>query len=570
MSTSTPLGAWSACPTEMVDVKVSTCTLTWPWARQTPGRSFHWEGVRFHVDCEVDRCDAWVVFQSLDAPQSTNCPPNRTVFITGEPDPIGRYDNRFLAQFARVVTSRTDIEHPGLVRRQQGHPWFIEKTYDELCAMPPVQKIADVCLITSDKVFTEGHRERLQFALDLKARLAGRIDLWGRGLQDFSSTWDVLSRYRYAVTIENHVAHDWLTEKLPDALLAWCVPLYYGCPNVGDYMPAGGWLDMPELNAGLAAEQLAAVLSDPSAYEERLPAIAASRRRYLDHLQFFANIAEIVRGLDRSAAHARVQLYPEGAMPQLVVPPAEPEPNGIERKLAGALRLTGWRLLHWAEELRPLPAEKPVPAPPPTDVASVAAAPSLREVAQESWERCQGERTLRLDYAMAPGDIVLDIGGFEGQWASDIFGTSLCTVHVFEPVPPLAEAIRRRFAGNPHMEVHAVAIGAADGTLQVAVDGEEMMEVPMRRFVDVVGKYGWQEIALMKVNVEGGEYELLEHVLDTGLISRIRHLQVKFHDFVPNAHKRMLALQARLRATHEMSYYFPFVWESWQRKDSAR
>src|SRR5690606_18569390 len=159
-----------------------------------------------------------------------------TLFITGEPNSVGTYPESFLKQFAQVMSSRDDLIHPNIIRRQQGHPWFVEKSYDELIVMPPVIKQADICLITSDKTFTHGHRERLQFALELKARLGSQLDLWGRGIREFNSSWDILSRYRYAIVLENFITHDWLTEKLPDALLAWCVPLYAGCTNLNEYL----------------------------------------------------------------------------------------------------------------------------------------------------------------------------------------------------------------------------------------------------------------------------------------------------------------------------------------------
>jgi FkbM family methyltransferase len=204
--------------------------------------------------------------------------------------------------------------------------------------------------------------------------------------------------------------------------------------------------------------------------------------------------------------------------------------------------------------------------------------PSLKEVAHGSWLRARGDQTLRLDYEIAPGEIVLDVGGFEGQWASDIFGRFVCAVHVFEPVPHFAAAIRRRFASNPHVQLHEAALGGAEGTLSIEVDGdasstllagEHGIQVPVRCFADLVARHGWTEIALMKVNIEGGEYELLEHLLDAGLAGRVRNLQVQFHDFVPDAQKRMLAIQERLRATHELTWYFPFIWENWRRKDPA-
>jgi len=237
----------------MLDVKLTTCAPHWPWARQTPRGSFEWDGIRFHVDDRLDRCDAWVVFESMQGAETAVCPPDRTFFVTGEPESIGGYDSAFLSQFRWIVSGRRDIDHPGLIRRQQGHPWFVEKNYDELSAMQPPAKSADICIITSDKLFTPGHRERLQFALDLKARLGSRIDIWGRGLRDFDSSWEVLSRYRYAVVLENFTGADWLTEKLPDALLAWCVPLYHGCTNVADYLPHGSRADSVEAAASASS-----------------------------------------------------------------------------------------------------------------------------------------------------------------------------------------------------------------------------------------------------------------------------------------------------------------------------
>jgi hypothetical protein len=42
-----------------------------------------------------------------------------------------------------------------------------------------------------------------------------------------------------------------------------------------------------------------------------------------------------------------------------------------------------------------------------------------------------------LEYDLNADSVCIDIGGYEGQWASDIFGRYGCTIHVFEPVPLL-------------------------------------------------------------------------------------------------------------------------------------
>ena len=59
---------------------------------------------------------------------------------------------------------------------------------------------------------------------------------------------------------------------------------------------------------------------------------------------------------------------------------------------------------------------------------------------------------------------------------------------------------------------------------------------------------------------------MLECLLDNDLIGSIDNLQIQFHDFVPDAEKRMNAIKARLGLTHELTYEYIFVWENWKKK----
>lgn len=279
----------------MINVKLSTCAPGWPWARQTPGGSLEWGPFRFHVDTQVSTCDAWVVFESLSAPDATECPPGNVIFVTGEPDSLGTYQPAFLSQFSRVVTGRNDIAHEGKIRIQQGHPWFVEKSYDDLISMQPPHKDREICVISSNKDFSEGHRSRLDFIRALKDRFGDRVEVWGRGIRDFDSKWNLLSRYKYAIVLENYSGPDFLTEKLPDALLAYCFPIYYGCKNWGRYFGEGACVDIDIEQIDEALGCISELLSDPDDYDRRLADIKKARSNYLNNVQFFANLASILQ-----------------------------------------------------------------------------------------------------------------------------------------------------------------------------------------------------------------------------------------------------------------------------------
>lgn len=323
----------------MINVKLSTCAPLWPWVRQMPGGRAEWGPFRFLIDCDVKDCDAWVVFESLEKTEITECPPERVIFIAGEPDSIGSYQTGFLKQFFYVVSGRKNLVHPRQLRMQQGHPWFVERSYDELLQLSPLVKTRDVCVISSDKAFTEGHKQRLAFVEVLKQKLGDRLHIYGRGIQDFESKWEVLSPYRYAVVLENFSGDDFLTEKLPDAWLAYCFPLYYGCSNVGRYFRDDAWIDIDLSQAEDAASIITKLINNPNDYEERLPAIIYARQQYLDHVQFFANLALILQAVFSSTSNQRqvVSLHPNSE--QFDIPPAS---LGQSTNISGFAKFKSW------------------------------------------------------------------------------------------------------------------------------------------------------------------------------------------------------------------------------------
>ena len=171
---------------------------------------------------------------------------------------------------------------------------------------------------------------------------------------------------------------------------------------------------------------------------------------------------------------------------------------------------------------------------------------------------------------------MLDVGGYQGQWASDIYARYRCRVHVFEPVPEFADRIRARFARNPDIEVHAFGLAGTTGRAAVALASDRSSTLRSDgeiREIDVVGVgeflagHPLPRIDLMKINIEGGEYDLLDAMLRDGLADRVRAFQIQFHDFVDRADERMADIQRRLSVTHRAAYQFPFVWESWLKRD---
>lgn len=176
---------------------------------------------------------------------------------------------------------------------------------------------------------------------------------------------------------------------------------------------------------------------------------------------------------------------------------------------------------------------------------------SLNPDSLKQWQE-QDMEPLRYAYDLYPEDTVLDIGSYRREWGGEIVKRYGCKVEYFDALDN-----RAAWTHDGWLEFG----GAYYYTTQFA-------EVTQYRYACVdIAPFLQKEVALVKVNIEGSEYELLKHILDRGLMGNIIDLQVQFHLIEGQDCETMYKeLASRLKQTHELSWRWPFCWESWQRR----
>ena len=70
---------------------------------------------------------------------------------------------------------------------------------------------------------------------------------------------------------------------------------------------------------------------------------------------------------------------------------------------------------------------------------------------------------------------------------------------------------------------------------------------------------------LMKINIEGGEFPLLQHIASRGKLNMINQYQIQFHKFIINAVSKRKKIIAELNKTHKRTWCYKFVWENWKK-----
>lgn len=200
--------------------------------------------------------------------------------------------------------------------------------------------------------------------------------------------------------------------------------------------------------------------------------------------------------------------------------------------------------------------------------------PTEMEKEVKRWYAEDIDERLRYEYDLNSESLVLDLGGYKGQFASDIYARYNCRVLVFEPVNAFAEKIEERFKRNSKIEVFHFALGskARQEVISLQAEGSSLYRnSPNKTAIDFLDINEFfilnniQHVDLIKINIEGGEYELLPRLFETGLISKIKHIQVQFHDLDSTSEAYMIEICSILSKTHSPTYQYKFVWENWVR-----
>ncbi len=167
---------------------------------------------------------------------------------------------------------------------------------------------------------------------------------------------------------------------------------------------------------------------------------------------------------------------------------------------------------------------------------------------------------MRYDYPLDAESVIWDGGAYEGVFAREMAHKYGCTVHAFEPCRRFFEIAQATCREFDTVKLHHFALGSVTRALPLSVRGNstgffyESEETEKSNVIDVAALIDILDspptIDLLKLNIEGSEFEVLEHLLDTGRISRFKNIQVQFHMNVKDWTNRLTDIYSRLFVTH--------------------
>ena len=285
-----------------------------PWYRQFPNGDTVWGNWHFTFNEDsAEHADYLVAFDDLHKPIKP--PRNRcnTIHIATEPPAVACYDPRFTAQFGTCLSLEKGHRHPHVILGQPGLNWFVgwqvsrgaepgAMSFEELDRLSSVPKTKRLSIISSDKVSTPAHVKRLDFAKAVKRHFEDEVDFFGRGFSHVEDKIDAILPYRFHIVLENSRFDHYFTEKLSDCLICGTYPIYFGCPNLADYLPEDSFLpiDIDDLPGSLLKIE-AAIEGD---FDIRHKSALDQAKQLIMHKHnLFPMIVSLIEKMEREGTH---------------------------------------------------------------------------------------------------------------------------------------------------------------------------------------------------------------------------------------------------------------------------
>lgn len=171
---------------------------------------------------------------------------------------------------------------------------------------------------------------------------------------------------------------------------------------------------------------------------------------------------------------------------------------------------------------------------------------------------------------LRPGDIAIDCGANIGLFTRKMAATG-ATVYAFEPDPYAFKVLRRDFSSIPHVMIRDCAVGTSQKRVHLYRSSEfssdplkstissslfyskQNMDTKSPIIVDQIDLCSFiagmqSSIHIIKMDIEGAEVEIIEKLIETGLIHKIRSMFVETHEKqIPELTERMEAIKSYVK-----------------------
>lgn len=171
--------------------------------------------------------------------------------------------------------------------------------------------------------------------------------------------------------------------------------------------------------------------------------------------------------------------------------------------------------------------------------------------------------------------IIFYVGGYKGDFVEICLNRyENPTIYVFEPVVEFYEIIKKRYIDNPNIKVYNFGLSNKNRNEYISKNedsssvfkGIGSVEIKLKDIREFLFEENIYNVDLIKINIEGEEYRLLEYLVNTPELTIFNNFLIQFHDFIEGCiEKRNNILDESLKY-YDRIFNYEFIFEGWTMK----
>jgi FkbM family methyltransferase len=182
---------------------------------------------------------------------------------------------------------------------------------------------------------------------------------------------------------------------------------------------------------------------------------------------------------------------------------------------------------------------------------------------------------LKYSLDLAKEGIVLDIGAYKGNFTLNLLRKNpKLTFLLYEPILQYCNIARNNLGDQTNVVIIQKGISSDGRKIQLRDEGLRSRQIirPSDTHLEIQTQNilalfeADSRIELLKMNIEGMEYECLEILIKTEKLKLANNLLIQFHNFESTSEDRYLAIRNKLIAEYDCVFSYKWIWELWKRK----
>lgn len=184
-----------------------------------------------------------------------------------------------------------------------------------------------------------------------------------------------------------------------------------------------------------------------------------------------------------------------------------------------------------------------------------------------------GDTVIFKNIMLNKDSVVIDGGGFNGEFTDEILKKTFHKIYIYEPDTNFYNDLLKKYKFEKKVEILNLALFNKEQTINLSKNSnassimENSEDGTKVKAVDISKEFKkYKDIDLLKLNIEGAEYDVISRLIETQEINKVKYLLVQFHKEHDLDGLKFQNINLEILKNYNIVFNYKYVWSLFIRK----